>query len=202
MELKDILENGEVIVDSNNSLFYERMGRLENWNANEDEILAANCHGMVAHLLAIEDQVSSYWQRMLKIPEVRKRTVSRWDVIDCSENGNPGYVGPLPMTLFLNQSREAIEIKKRDAVGKIIAFDLEVAGSDGFRYLRHTGIYLGEYCGTDFMFHKEDCEGIPQIYSVLDYMCESYSMKVFQRYVNGSNGVPVRYFDVGSVKAN
>lgn len=191
MELDDILTHGDVIIDSNNSVLYERMGQLEDKPIEEE----SNCFGTVVHVLGVEDEILKYWQSVLRIPEVRNRKRS-YDYIQYNNEWLPGYVGPLPMTLFLTESGGAREIGKKQAVDNVVSFFQEVADLDGFRRLIHAGINLGEYHGMEFMFHQNGCDGDFEVMPILDYVRNHYSESVFNAYVKGRNGIPIRFYEV------
>lgn len=191
MELDDILANGEVIVDSNNSAVYERMNQL----ADKQVSGLSNCFGTVAHLLGVEEDILMYWQRVLRTPEVRNRRCS-YDYIQYNDEGKPGYVGPLPMTLFLTKSMEAREISKNQAVNNVVSFFQETADEEGRRVLIHSGIYLGQFHGMEFMFHQNGCGGEFELVPVKNCLRKYYSESVFNLYSKGRNGIPVKFFEV------
>lgn len=190
MELVNMLANEEIRIDSNNALLYERMNRLELCPTKN----ISNCFGTVAHLSGIEEEVLGYWQSVLRTPEVRKRRRS-YDYIQYNQVG-PGYVGPLPMTLFLTHNRNAREIGKSQAVDNVVSFFEEVADENGFRRLIHSGIYLGEFDGMEMMFHQNGTDGRFEIMPVEHYIRSMYSERVFNGYFANRKWIPVKFFGV------
>ena len=191
-----MLADQEIRIDSNNSALYERMNQL----ADKPISGISNCFGTVAHLLGVEQEVLMYWQGVLMTPEVRKRKAS-YDYVQYNGERKPGYVGPLPMTLFLTQSGEAREIGKRRAVDNIVSFFQEVADEQGKRVLWHTGIYLGDFHGMEMMFHQNGTGGRFELMPVKHYVRNMYSEEVLNGYVAGRSWVPVKFFEVDSAGA-
>ena len=177
-----MIANEEIRVDSNNALLYERMNRLGNTNQTH----VSNCFGTVAHLLGIEDDVLLYWQRVLRTPEIRQER-EIYDYIQYNEDG-PGFIGPLPMTLFLTKSSEAREIGKRKAALNIVSFFEEVADQNNSRTLWHTGIYLGEFDGMEMMFHQNGTCGRFELLPVEHYLRNMYSKVSLMDILKEENG--------------
>jgi len=186
--LRGLLTDDEIRIIRDNSQIYDRIFRLKNPVRG-----LANCFGTVAHVLDFEWELLEYWRDALKKPEVNTRKENSDDVFLERKMG-PGYIGPLPMALFLTESGKFAEIEKKEASNQVVAFFDECANSMGEKRLVHSGIYLGTFNETDIMFHKDGIGGRFGFMAVNCYAGLVYSYRGVRKYLREVKNMPVKFY--------
>jgi hypothetical protein len=192
--LRDILTEEEYARAEEFSPVYQRIMKLE----RAMSLGFSNCFGVVPHVLEFEREVFDYWKRVCLTQRVRERKLD-WDYVKFPYIGNPGYIGPLPMELFLTESGVVRESGVEEA--SVVAFfdELDKGDNEGGKgQIIHAGVYLGEIHGEEYMFHQNGCGCKFELAQVQGYVGKLAFMEGFRRYVKTVENPIVRFYRVGN----
>ena len=108
------------------------------------------CWGTTAYLLGANEKVKDIWLKEGNVLDDYSDALG--DFIIIPDNDKPGYIGMVPMQLYLDTLQE--KDMEKDCVVGLFWESPNCEGFTGFG-LGHTGIYLGEYEGKHIMFEQK-----------------------------------------------